>query len=212
MDAQLETRFQPQDWPRLVHNYRHEGTEKRRRELLAGKRGDQWLASYRSDTKRGAPQGLRIWRPATEHPIPAAAVDSMGAVYLVRSMIVEGRESLRFPMLDKQGVWQVDVQLGAAEELTTPAGRFRGRPVTLVTTRIDPGAEAEAEEEGGGHFEGPFGIRGRIELWMEEQTGVPLVILGAMPVLGSDLQIDIRLEQFEGTPAEFVPLPAAPTR
>jgi hypothetical protein len=207
MDARLETRFQPQAWPFLVHSFRQEGTEKRRREILAGEQGGEWISSYRKDTSRGAPEGLRIWGTPRETPAPRGAVDSLAAVYLVRSAIAEGLSETRFAMLDKQRVWDVRVTLAEPEVIETPAGRFRARRVQLATERIDPWVEEESDEDGDtGEFAGPFGIKGDIGLWLEERTGIPLVIDGELPVVLGDLSLDMKLVAHSGTPPTFAPL------
>lgn len=214
MDATIHTRFQPDAWPRMIHSYRHEGTEKRRRELLAGVKGGEWTANYRSDTKNGAPQGTRIWRPAAEGAVPADPVDTLGAVYLVRTAMAAGSTELSFFMLDKLRIWKVDVQFGEPEEVETGAGTYLARRVDLLTERVDEKAAedaaaeaAEREAEGvDEEFEGPFGLRGNIVLWMEAQTGIPVVISGTMPMLLGEIEVDIRLDSAENTPPEFVPL------
>ena len=38
------------------------------------------------------------------------------------------------------------------------------------------------------------------------ETGIPLVIRGELPLVLGDLEIDLRLESFTGTPSEFAPL------
>ncbi|MEO0650610.1 MAG: DUF3108 domain-containing protein [Planctomycetota bacterium] len=209
MDARMETRFQPQKWPFSVHSYRHEGTEKRRRELLTGEKGGEWISSYRGDTSRGAPAGLRIWGDVREQPVPRGSIDSLAAMYLVRTAIRSGQNSLRFHMVDKDRIWDVGLSLEPARDVETPAGTFRGRQVSLTTERIDPKAKEEAEQDEDGEsaeFAGPFGIKGNIELLIEESTGVPLVIKGELPVLLGDLEVDLMLTGYEGTPTGFAPI------
>ncbi|MHC4262442.1 MAG: DUF3108 domain-containing protein [Planctomycetota bacterium] len=207
MDAQLETRFLGEGWPYSVHKYDHRGTEKRRRELLTGEKNGEWVGSYRGDTSRGAPEGLRVWGGVHEQPVPRGAMDTLTAVYLVRSAMAEGLDQVQFAMLDKTRIWDVSVELGDVREVETPAGLFRARPVGLETRRIDPGAEQESDdEEDSGEFAGPFGIKGNIELLLEVETGIPLVIRGELPLVLGDLEIDLRLESFTGTPSEFAPL------
>ncbi|QDU66920.1 DUF3108 domain-containing protein [Engelhardtia mirabilis] len=221
MDATIHTRFQHDAWPRMIHSYRHEGTEKRRREILTGVKGDAWMASYRSDTKTGAPQGTRIWRPADEFSVPADAVDTLGAVYLVRHALARGERNLIFHMLDNQRIWNVEARFGELEVVETGAGRFEARRVDLITHEVakedmglPPISEADREaastddeeSSGSGKFEGPFGLRGEIVLWMENRTGIPLVIHGSMPMLLGEIEVDIRLSSTEGAPAQFVPL------
>ena len=62
------------------------------------------------------------------------------------------------------------------------------------------------EPHDSGKFEGMFGIRGTLQIWVEAHTGVPVLIQGELPVpvLGS-LDVRVELQQAHGTPAEFAP-------
>ncbi len=200
LDSRIETRFHDKEWPRLVHRMEQQGTERRRREVLIGSKDDRSALSYRADTRHGAPIGTRIWAQPTELSCPEGVLDSVGAVYLIRSMIRDGLDSTKFPMVDKHRLWSVEISLGEVQELEVTAGRFRARPVTLSTERLFPEDHPKEEDEG---FSGPFGLRGQIQLWVEEVTGVPVLIAGTLPAGPLDIEIEIRLESFEGTPAEF---------
>lgn len=206
LDSLLETRFFPKAWPAMVHRMEQQGTERRRRELMVGTKNESHLLAYRGDTSHGAPAGTRIWGQTTELSCPEGSLDSVGAVYLVRSMISEGVESVTFPMLDKHRLWEVEIQLGEIQQIEVSAGRFNVRPVTLATERLQP-TDHPAEEEKES-FSGPFGIRGNIQLFVDERTGVPVLIAGTLPAGPLDIELEIRLESYEGTPAEFAPLSA----
>ena len=197
LDSTLETRFQPTAWPAMIHRMTQAGTEKRRRETLVGTDAGKPRTTYRSDTRHGAPSGTRIWRPAEEVDAPVGVVDSLGGVFLVRTMLREGVDSVEVPVLDKDRVWNVTISLGESETIETGAGVFQARPVLLETTRRDV-QESDDEE-----FSGPFGIKGDIRLWVEESTGVPVVIAGTLPAGPLEIDLDIRLTSFEGCPEGF---------
>lgn len=201
LDSRIETRFHDKEWPRLVHRMEQQGTERRRREVLIGSKGEGEALSYRADTRHGAPIGTRIWAQPTQLSCPEGVLDSVGAVYLVRSMIRDGLDSTTFPMVDKHRLWTVEISLGEVQELEVTAGRFRARPVTLSTERLLPEDHPQEEQDEG--FAGPFGLRGQIQLWVDEITGVPVLIAGTLPAGPLDIEIEIRLESFEGTPAAF---------
>mgnify|MGYP000467278971 CR=1 FL=1 len=212
MDSTLESRFQPQVWPALVHTMVQKGTENRRREILVGERDGKSVRSYRSDTNKGAPSGTRIWRSARIDPCPPGAVDSIACVYLLRSMLEHKRETLEFPMLDKERLWWVRAELGKAQRISTHAGDFDARPVRLASTKLDPAKykeqidDLERPDAADPEFQGPFGIQGDIRLWVESNTGVPVWIEGDLPIGFVTLQLDIQLERFRGTPIGFRPL------
>jgi|GEM_PF-953874 len=208
MDSRIETLFQPQQWPSLVNRFTQTGTENRRRELLVGTKDGAPRCSYRSDTSKGAPKGTRIWRNAQEYGVPAGTVDTIGAVYVVRAMIRDGRRVTTLNTLDKERVWEAALSLGDGSVVETPVGSFIGREVHLTTrllTKLGEPVEPDPDDEG---FTGPFGIRGQIRLFVERTTGVPIAVSGTLPAGPIEIGIDIRLDGFEGTPPEFVPLTA----
>ncbi len=213
MDSTVESRFQPQTWPSMVLNFRQEGSERRRRETLVGIRDGERVRSYRSDTSSGAPRGTRIWRPAQFAPVPEGAMDSIVGVYLLRTMLLAGEEEVEFPMLDKERLWWVHSELGETRRVDTHVGSFEARAVRIASTRLDLSADVDEQiaklerpDAPDPDFEGPFGIRGDIRLWVEQTTGVPLWIEGDLPIGPITLNLDIRLERFRGTPEAFRPI------
>lgn len=202
MDADIRTRFLPQDWPRIKYYYEHRGSERRRRELLIGSREGKPVASYRSDTEHGAPRGMRIWRKPEARDLPRDGVlDTMGAVYLLRSMISEDRERLEFLMLTKLKMWDVTVTRGQRRVQEVPAGRFDAVEVVLITQR-----HAGDEPGDSDRFEGLFGMHGAIHIWVDAQTGIPVRVVGDVPLGPFNIGCDVRLASYRGTPAEFAPL------
>lgn len=204
MDATLESRIQPQEWPRVVYRSTQSGSENRRRELLIGKKQDGIWASYRKDTSRGAPSGTRIWREPVEKEVPADAVDMISAVYLARTAIAEGIAEVKFPLIDKLELWDMTIKRGEASIHETPLGKFR---VVQVLIEPKPFAGEDVDEESVERFEGLFGLQGQVGIWMHEGTGVPVHIQGILPVGMLELEVDITLTEYKGTPEAFVPEP-----
>ncbi len=202
MDATLESRIQPQEWPRVVYRSTQSGSENRRRELLVGKKKDGIWASYRKDTSRGAPSGTRIWREPVEKEVPEDAVDMISAVYLARTAIADGLSEVRFPLIDKLDLWNMTIKRGEASIQETPLGKFR-----VVQVLIDPKpfVGEDVDEERVERFEGLFGLQGQVGIWMHEGTGVPVRIQGILPVGVLELEVDITLTKYKGTPEAFVP-------
>jgi hypothetical protein len=205
MDSNIETLMQPQAWPALVHQFEQKGTERRRREILVGTKDGVGRASFRSDTKNGAPKGTRIWRAPSEFDAPAGALDTLGAAFVVRGMIRDGRDVATLHLLDKDRLWEVVLTLDAPTAVETHAGRFQAREVRIATQRVSTAGVAVDDEESE-EFSGPFGLRGHIRMYVERYSGVPLVVMGRIPAGPIDIDIDIRLASFAGTPANFVAL------
>jgi hypothetical protein len=227
VEHELRSRILPQVWPRIYHTDQQEGSESRHRELKVGEQEGATVAWYRNDGHCrgcqnpehfvesnwawGEPEHCkkckrpehRVWKAPTTRPVPPSTVDMLSAVYLARTMIREGLERAEFPMVDKRKLWDVHLRAGRTKRIQTPAGRFQCREVRLSTTiprgeKVDPGNEG---------FEGMFGIRGKIQIWMEARSGVPVLIEGEIPVpvLGG-LDVQVELARYRGTPPVFGPV------
>jgi hypothetical protein len=206
LDATLEARHQPQKWPHLVYRSTQKGSEERRREILVGLREDKLQCSYRRDSDKGAPRGTRIWQQPTYREVPAGALDMTSAVYMVRSFVRSGLSSTKFPVLDKTELWEVELSYAGKAVQKTPAGQFSAVQVLLRAVRY-PGEPVEEDDDD--NFSGLFGLKGTIQLWVDRRTGIPVRIMGEVPV-GITLDADIELKSYSGTPKSFRPLPKGP--
>jgi hypothetical protein len=208
MDTTIEMQVLPQEWPRITYNQRQEGSEKRRREVLLGVRDGVPTASYRRDTRKGAPAGTRIWKAPTSREIPANSLDMLSAVYLVRTMMQQDQTELRLPVVDREHVWDMRVTKGGRKRMQVPAGTFDVVEISLEPAPHSEGIDADNLER----FEGLFGIHGSIHLFVEERTGIPVRIQGDLPVGILTLAIDVELESYRGTPPAFAPVGQGPAR
>jgi hypothetical protein len=205
IDSTIETRILPQAWPRILHRVVNEGTEKRSREMMLGQRSDSFESSYRRDTDKGAPKGTRIWKEAKVRPVPQGTIDLLTAVYHTRSLVREGLDALTFPLLDKDRLWAMTLRRGEQRSMETPAGTFDVVEVSLFPQAFPGEAISKKQVE---KFEGLLGLRGSIHLWVESRTGIPVRIEGDLPVGPLTLGVDVKLESYAGTPADFRPNPA----
>jgi hypothetical protein len=153
MDATLESRHQPQEWPRIVYRSTQEGSEQRRRELLIGIKEGSSVASYRRDTSKGAPKGTRIWKEPDFRDVPEDTLDMTSAVYLVRTFIMRGLRETTVPILQKRKLWLIKLSTGQTLVQDTPAGRFEAVEVILEAQRHP---DDEVEEEDRKKFRSPW--------------------------------------------------------
>jgi hypothetical protein len=219
----LDVRLLPQDWPSVYYRDTQNGTENRRSELKIGQQNGALTASYLKDghchgcnnpahfvnsgflwhklehCRKCKAAEHRVWKETESRTVPAGSTDLLSAVFLARTMVEDGIQELTFPVVNEQTLWTLTVRAGKHKRVTTSAGKFDCVMITLETA-VPPG---EPKEE---KFTGLFGIRGDIRIWMEAKTGVPVVIQGDLPVpvLGK-LEVNVELEKYSGTPAEFVP-------
>lgn len=223
---ELEARHLPQAWPSAIYTDRQSGTENRQRELKLGLLDGKPTEVYRSDGHcKGCsnPQHFvesawlwgkpyhcskckraehRVWDPPEKREMPPGTVDLLTAVYLARDLVREGRASSTFPVLDRMKLWDVTVERGKTKSVDVPSGTFRCVSVQLKTA-VPPGEKVDKDG-----FSGLFGIRGTIQIWMDEKSGVPVLIAGELPVpVIKHLEVNVRLAAHHGTPPEFKPLP-----
>lgn len=203
-ESTLETKMYPQDWPRLSYQAVTKSSQTRRREVLLGRKNGVMTSSYRNDTSRGAPEGTRIWREAKERTVPEGTLDMLTAVLQARTLIRLGTETLTFPLLDKDRLWQLRLRRGEERVIETREGVF----FDAVEVVLEP--EPYPDEEMGksaARFEGVFGINGTIHLWVDKRTGIAIRIQGDLPVADAiTLTIDVVLRSYSGTPPEFEPV------
>ncbi len=222
LDHELRSRLLPQSWPRVFYTDTQTGSENRRRELKIGDLDGELTAMYRADGHCkgcansehfveskwlwGKPHHCekckraehRVFKDPVRRRLPPGTVDMLSAVYLARSLFREGLSSTRFPMLDRQNLWQVKLSRGTLRRIQTPAGSFEAQEIKLSTSA--PPSETKPATE----FQGMFGIRGTIQIWLDLESGVPVLIQGELPVpvLGS-LDVRVELNSREGSPGEF---------
>jgi Protein of unknown function (DUF3108) len=220
----LDVRLLPQDWPHLYYRDAQNGTENRRSELRIGRFNGEYTASYLADhhctgcnnpahfVKAGFMwQNLehchkcklaehRVWLGPQSRTVPPGSSDLLSAVFLARTMVEDGRSEIVIPVVNEQKLWSLTVRAGEHKTVSTPSGDFACVMITLATT-IPPGEPRDEKS-----FSGLFGIRGDIRIWMDEKTGVPVVIQGDLPVpVIGKLEVDVELKKYAGTPKTFVP-------
>ena len=220
LDHTVHTRILPTQWPQFFHKDLQQGSENRKRELKIGIRDGKRMAWERKNShcsgcerrehfvESHMPWGddahcdrckraeHRVWRDSAEREVPEGTVDLLAAIYMARTLILQDQLSISFPMLTRLNLWTVTLEQGALEKKDTPAGEFLCREVLLSSET--PGGE-DSEKE----FKGLFGMHGTIHIWLEHESGIPVVIEGNIPLGPLDLGISVRLREFKGTPLGF---------
>ena len=220
LDHNIEMRHLPQAWPEVIYADRQEGSEHRQREMRYGWRDNAPSYWYRSDGHcRGCTRkehylsgGLfsgpkhckkckrhehRIWREPQGGTIPEGGVDMLSAIYLSRTFMREGRSEVSFPLLDKTKYWNLKLQRGKSKAIKTGVGTFRCRDIRFI---------AQPSEKSDSKFKGLFGIHGTLHIWLEEKTGIPVLIGGLVPLGPLDIEVKLQLREYSGTPEDFRPV------
>lgn len=218
----MGTRFLPKAAPAWTHRTTQTGSEHRRRELRLSTQGEATRVEYRRDThcagcerREHWNEGTfswqeehhcdgckraehRVWMPPAQRAVPGGTLDMLSSMHMARTLVEDGLETLSFPMAGKLDLWQVELSLGDPKRLEVPAGEFRARRLNF-----EPSPYPGEPEDGSREFRGLFGIHGTIELWVDGSTGIPLRIAGTVPLGVLDIEVDVTLKSFEGTPEGF---------
>lgn len=229
LEHELKTRLLPQAFPALLHTDSQRGSESRNRELKIGIRDGALSTEYRSDghckgckNKQHFTEGAwawskaahckkckqlehRVWKDPVMKPVPVGTLDMLSAVYLARTLVRDNLAEVTFPVIDRQKVWEVTLARGRSKKIETEAGTFDCQLVKLATRFLTEANEKEPET-GSSQFSGLFGIQGTIQIWMEKNSGVPVLIQGELPVplpFVDKLDVRVVLKKFKGVPAEF---------
>ena len=204
LDSTIQAHHHPQVWPRIVYQMQQKGSSQRRRENKIGLYDGESMADYRRDTSKGAPKGTRIWKEPKFRPVPTDTIDMLSSVLACRTLIREGADEMKFPMVEKDRLWELTLKRGERKEVRTKAGTF---DAVEILPEPKPWPEEEIDPEKVARFEGLFGMQGAIHLWVDAETGVAVRISGDLPAGPLTLTVDVVLDSFAGTPADFTPRP-----
>ena len=222
----LKARQLPQAFPRMYYTDVQTGSENRRKEIKLGLKDGKFVDNYRNDghckgcnnrehfidsnwlwgkpshcdgCKRGE---HRVWRPDKTRDVPEGTLDMLSAVYLARTMVREGRTEETLSMVDELKLWNVQLSQGVKKRLEVPAGKFDCVEVRLKSS-VPPG---EPPPKDG--FEGLFGLKGTIKVWLDAKTGVPVQIQGEFPIklISSSIDVYVQLKGYKGAPKGFGPV------
>lgn len=194
------------------------GSDNRRREIHVERRGEGLTAVYRYDghckgceDKAHYRKGFflrkskhckdcdgrehRVWREPREREVPEDTLDFLSSIYLIRAFISEELEGIKTPLLEKDRLWDLSLKSGEAKDIEVPMGKYACRKIIIEAQK--PVSESHKEK-----FSGLFGMKGSMNFWVHESTGVMVQIAGDLPL---GLGVKIRLQDVKGAPAGLVP-------
>ncbi len=223
---ELKSRLLPQEWPAIYYTDTQRGSETRTKELKLGLLEGTWTGWHRNDghckdcrnkehfvdsawlwkepahcTERKCRNlSHRLWREPQKRSVPAGTTDMLSAVYYARALVREKRSEDTIMILDKQRLWKVNLSIGSTKLIEVPGGKTECVEVRLRSEL--PQGEPPTKDG----FQGLFGLRGAIRIWLDEQCGVPVKIEGEFPItlLSTELDVSVQLDEYRGTPASFV--------
>lgn len=118
-----------------------------------------------------------VWRTRARIQVGATVRDMLSVIYYARSLRFTPQEpSHLVEVVQGRNVWKVQVSLVKSEFVEVPAGRFAANLIAITPV-------SQHDEK----FEGLFGIKGSLKVWLDQASGQPVQVTGTIP-FGVDLQ------------------------
>lgn len=162
------------------------------RHLIWNKKSRGFLQGYEVDRRhcRDKYCGNRahhVWQVRDRHPVDRPTFDMLSVIYICRGMTLPvGGKGEEIRVVNAHDVWDVSVRATGREKVEVPAGKFRCIRIQIAPKPAADGTKIKKE------FEGLFGIRGKIRIWVDEKTRIPVKIQGVVP-FGVDLNMEVSL-------------------
>jgi hypothetical protein len=129
----------------------------------------------------------QVWVIRDRHALEKPAYDMLSVVYLCREMDLEvGGEGETVRIVNAHDLWDVNVRAIKRETVEVPGGKFKALRIQIRPSPANDGTKLRDE------FQGLFGIKGNIRLWIDEESRIPVKIRGVVP-FGVDLNMEIDL-------------------
>lgn len=140
----------------------------------------------------------RVWNLKETFREPGArdAWHVIAACYVARGFdATPGAPPQRIRVLNNESMWDVAIRGVEEKSIEVPAGRFQCVRIGFDPTPISAEARQAAEEA-----EGPFGLTGHADLYVDKATGV-LVLLDGQVQMGATLKVQVALTSRHAEPA-----------
>ena len=143
------------------------------------------------------------WQYQKDHKFEGPYFDLLSAVFVARGLDFEvGDKPQTIAVVSDKELWLVDVYAQKAEKLKVKAGEFDALCLVLEP-RPAPGSNGKER------FEGLFGLKGSLRIWVEKTTGRPVLIEGDLPFAFLDFKARIELSKIQELPSAMIAPTAA---
>ncbi|MEW6535186.1 MAG: DUF3108 domain-containing protein [Candidatus Auribacterota bacterium] len=129
-----------------------------------------------------------------ETPIEPQTRDILSTLYFARSVKPEVGYTVTMKLIEKRDIWKVKIVV--VEKGTV---KVKDRDVAALKIKLIPDIKQDTQNE---VFQGLFGLKGEIILWVSEDRRIPLLIEGDYPLAFFDLKIRVIL--MEWAPEEII--------
>ncbi|MFP4056549.1 MAG: DUF3108 domain-containing protein [Candidatus Brocadiia bacterium] len=141
-----------------------------------------------------------VWGLRERHRhVRLPAYDMLAALYLARGLeLTPGTKAGPIIVVAKRDVWAIEVLPREEETIEVPAGTFQCVRVGLNPIPANEHAMDSQEEDEEAGFEGPFGLKGDIAIYLDKATGRAVKVNGTK-------QADLKIKTLDvGVEAELV--------
>jgi hypothetical protein len=137
-----------------------------------------------------------VWSLRERHRrVEGRVYDAFGALYLARGFDASvGGSGGTIRVVSKRDMWDIRFRGKAEETLEVPAGTIRCIRLALKTKPANAYSRKHSDE-----FEGPFGLHGAIDLYVDQETNQAVLVRGQVE-LGAVFDVEVRLKSRAVTP------------
>lgn len=125
----------------------------------------------------------------SETPIEPLTRDILSTLYFARNVDPRIGYYTDLNLIEKRKIWHVKISVVDKKVLTIDEFQVPALKVSILPINFDDNKRNEV-------FEGLFGLKGEIILWVSEENRIPLLIEGAYPLGIFDLNIKVVLTEW----------------
>jgi len=129
-----------------------------------------------------------VWSLRARHRFKGRAYDFLAALYLARGFpMTVGGPAHTIRVVSNRDVWDIEFSARKEETITVPAGALRCLEMAMTTRPANDHARRRADE-----LEGPFGLRGDFDLYVDKETKQPVLFRGEIDI-GTTFNAEVSL-------------------
>ncbi len=141
--------------------------------------------------KRCKDRNHYVWRVRASHKNEKPTYDLLSAVLIARNFDLKiGGKGNDIRLVDGRDLWEMSIRVIGEEIINTKIGDFDTLSLKLTARPLNDHAKR------GDSFEGLFGLRGDIGVWVDKKSKIPIRVRGSYPLV-FDIPIEIMIESIE---------------
>jgi hypothetical protein len=154
------------------------------------------VGNSRIHIKKSEDPAHHVWSLRERHrKVEGPVYDAFGALYLARGFDASvGGKGGSIRVVSKRDMWDIQFRGKEEDTIEVPAGKIRCTRLALTTKPANAYSRKHSDE-----FEGPFGLHGDIELYVDRETRQAVRVRGQVE-LGAVFDVEVLLKSRTVTP------------